>query len=187
MKRKLLIIAGALFVARLASTGIPYVSFPAAITTGGGMGLNYLKTLSTPVGTVSTEANSAYKAPEAPTSSTRTGEAAWPTAAAGDWPTYSRTPSSQRYPAARTFRSPARPSSSLLLVRYAKRFPTVMCSQRYPPRLAAATRPKTSRQPFKWVHDDGERGEGKQVWRSAQKCAISASPSSEREVCGGER
>jgi hypothetical protein len=66
MKKKLLIIVGAPFVAGVASAGIPYVSFPVAITTDGGMGLNYLKTLSTLVGTVSTEANSAYKASEAP-------------------------------------------------------------------------------------------------------------------------
>ena len=64
MKRKrLLIILGALFVAGLVIAGILYLAFPIAMTTYGGMGLNYLKTLSTPAGTVSTEANPAYKAP----------------------------------------------------------------------------------------------------------------------------
>src|SRR5277367_4841105 len=68
------------------------------MTTYGGMGLNYLKTLSTPAGTVSTEANPAYKAPEAAAGpSPPVADAARPNAAAGDWPSYNRTPSSQRY------------------------------------------------------------------------------------------
>ncbi len=96
MKKKLLIL-GALFVAGVIVAGVLYVAFPVAMTTYGGMGLNYLKTLSTPAGTVSTEANPAYKAPEAPTTSTPPADAAWPDAAAGDWPSYNRTPSSQRY------------------------------------------------------------------------------------------
>ncbi len=99
MKRKrLLIILGALFVAGLVIAGILYVAFPIAMTTYGGMGLNYLKTLSTPAGTVSTEANPAYKAPEAAAApSPALADAAWPNAAAGDWPSYNRTPSSQRF------------------------------------------------------------------------------------------
>ena len=65
------------------------------MTTYGGMSLNYLKTLSTPAGTVSTEANPAYQAPAAAAPSPLAD--AWPNTAAGDWPSYNRTPSSQRY------------------------------------------------------------------------------------------
>jgi alcohol dehydrogenase (cytochrome c) len=97
-KRKLLIILGALFVVGVAIAGILYVAFPIAMTTYGGMGLNYLKTISTPAGMVSTEANPAYKAPEtAAAPSPPLADAAWPNAAAGDWPSYNRTPSSQRF------------------------------------------------------------------------------------------
>ena len=97
-RKKLLIVLGTLFVAGIAIAGIMYVAFPIAMTTYGGMGLNYLKTLSTPSGTVSVEANPAFKAAEAsdPPSSPPA-DAAWSNAAAGDWPSYNRTPSSQRY------------------------------------------------------------------------------------------
>jgi alcohol dehydrogenase (cytochrome c) len=95
--KKWLYILGALFVAGVALAGILYVAFPIAMTTYGGMGLNYLKTLSTPAGTVSTEVNPAYQA-VAPAASARPAtDEAWPNAAAGDWPSYNRTPSSQRY------------------------------------------------------------------------------------------
>ncbi|MGO9515378.1 MAG: PQQ-binding-like beta-propeller repeat protein [Steroidobacteraceae bacterium] len=97
MKKKVLIIVGVLFVAGLVIGGILYVAFPVAMTTYGGMGLNYLKTLSTPTGTVSTEANPAYKAAEVAAPSTPPADAAWPNAAVGDWPSYNRTPTSQRY------------------------------------------------------------------------------------------
>jgi hypothetical protein len=53
MRRRLLIIAGALVVIGVAAAGILYRTFPVAMTTYGGMALNYLKTLSTPAGTVS--------------------------------------------------------------------------------------------------------------------------------------
>jgi alcohol dehydrogenase (cytochrome c) len=97
MKRnKVLAVVGALFVAGLVIAGVLYLAFPIAMTTYGGMSLNYLKTLSTPDGTVSTEANPAYKAPEA-SAATAPADTAWPNAAAGDWPSYNRTPSSQRF------------------------------------------------------------------------------------------
>jgi hypothetical protein len=37
--------------------GLLYVIFPVAMTTYGGMGLNYLKSLGAPAGTLNTEAN----------------------------------------------------------------------------------------------------------------------------------
>jgi len=96
-KKKLFVIVGALFVAGIAAAGILYVAFPIAMTTYGGMALNYLRTLSTPAGSVSAEANPAFKAPEASDSSPPLADAAWPNAAGGDWPSYNRTPTSQRY------------------------------------------------------------------------------------------
>ncbi len=95
--KKWLYILGALFVAGVAVAGILYVAFPIAMTTYGGMGLNYLKTLSTPAGTVSTEVNPAYQAVAAVAGAPPPTDEAWPNAAAGDWPSYNRTPSSQRF------------------------------------------------------------------------------------------
>src|SRR4029077_11623096 len=77
--------------------GFLYVTFPVETTTYGGMALNYLKTLSTPAGTLSTEANPAYKGPVASAPAPSPADSAWPNAAAGDWPSYNRTPSSQRF------------------------------------------------------------------------------------------
>jgi alcohol dehydrogenase (cytochrome c) len=97
MKKKLWTIVGALFVAGVAIAGFLYVAFPVAMTTYGGMGLNYLRSMGSPAGTISIEANPAYKAPAAATHGVAPADAAWPNAAAGDWPSYNRTPSSQRY------------------------------------------------------------------------------------------
>src|SRR5436190_9431686 len=98
MKKRLFVILGLLFVAGVAIAGVLYVTFPVPMTTYGGMGLNFLKSLSTPAGTVSTETNPAYKAPvAAAVPSPPLADVAWPNAAAGDWPSYNRTPTSQRY------------------------------------------------------------------------------------------
>jgi alcohol dehydrogenase (cytochrome c) len=97
MKKKFWIIVGALFVAGVAIAGFLYVAFPVAMTTYGGMGLNYLRSIGSPAGTIRIEANPAYKAPAAATPAAAPADAAWPNAAAGDWPSYNRTPSSQRY------------------------------------------------------------------------------------------
>jgi alcohol dehydrogenase (cytochrome c) len=87
---------GALVVAGVVIGGLLYVAFPIAMTTYGGMGLNYLRTLSTPAGTVSTEANPAFQGPATAAPSPPLADA-WPNTAVGDWPSYNRTPSSQRY------------------------------------------------------------------------------------------
>ena len=96
-KRKFFIIVGLLFVAGVAIAGVLYVTFPVQTTTYGGMGLNFLKTLSAPAGTLTIETNPAYKAPVAAVPSAPLADAAWPNAAVGDWPSYNRTPTSQRY------------------------------------------------------------------------------------------
>ena len=95
--KKIFIIVGLLFVAGVVIAGVLYVTFPVQMTTYGGMGLNFLKTLSTPAGTLSIETNPAYKAPVAAVPSPPLADAAWPNAAVGDWPSYNRTPTSQRY------------------------------------------------------------------------------------------
>src|SRR5207248_10383055 len=96
MKKKLIVILGLLFVAGVAIAGVLYVTFPVQMTTYGGMGLNVLKSLGAPAGTVTTETNAAYKAPAVTAPPPPLADAAWPNAAAGDWPSYNRTPTSQR-------------------------------------------------------------------------------------------
>ena len=95
--KRLLVILGVLFVAGVAIAGVLYVTFPVQMTTYGGMGLNFLKSLFAPAGTLTIETNPAYKAPVAAVPSPPLADAAWPNAAVGDWPSYNRTPTSQRF------------------------------------------------------------------------------------------
>src|SRR5580692_10635024 len=94
--KKILIIIGVLIVVGAAIGGGLYLAFPVQMSTIGGLSRNYLLTLSTPAGTVSTESNAAY---QAPASAAPPPPAAPPAldAAAGDWPSYNRTVTSQRY------------------------------------------------------------------------------------------
>ncbi len=97
MKRKYWIGLGVIALVGIAVVGALYVAFPVQFTTLGGMARNYVLTLSTPAGTVATELNPAYKAVAAAGSVPPESEVSWPGAAAGDWPSYNRTPTSQRY------------------------------------------------------------------------------------------
>ena len=90
-------IVGVLIVVGAVIGGVLYVTFPVAMTTYGGMGLNFLRSLSSPAGTLTVETNPAYKAPVAAGPSPPLADAAWPNAAVGDWPSYNRTPTSQRF------------------------------------------------------------------------------------------
>jgi alcohol dehydrogenase (cytochrome c) len=83
-------------VAGVALAVILNAIFPVAMTTYGGMGLNYFRSLGAPPGTVSTETNPAYQAATTTAASPPPLDA-WPNTAVGDWPSYNRTPSSQRY------------------------------------------------------------------------------------------
>ena len=65
MKMRPSVIIGSLFVAGVVIAGVLYVAFPVAMTTYGGMGLNYFKSMNAPAGTVSLETNPAYKPPAA--------------------------------------------------------------------------------------------------------------------------
>ena len=97
MKRRAWGILGALIVVGLVVAGVLYRTFPVQMTTYGGMSLNYLKTLSTPAGTV----------PRRPIQPTRRRlrprrHPLWPMPHGqmrrpGDWPSYNRTPTSQRF------------------------------------------------------------------------------------------
>ena len=96
MKYKLLIIAGPLGVTGAAVAGALYLAYPVQISTLGGLSRNYLISLSAPPGTATTESNAAYKstgavAPAPPA------EAPSPNTTAGDWPSYNRTLTSERY------------------------------------------------------------------------------------------
>jgi alcohol dehydrogenase (cytochrome c) len=97
MKKRLLITAGVLFVAGVATAGVLFAAYPVEFIAVGGMARNWVLTLSAPPGTVTTEANPAYKEAVAASPATPPEDAAWPNAAAGDWPSYNRTPSSQRF------------------------------------------------------------------------------------------
>jgi alcohol dehydrogenase (cytochrome c) len=97
MKKRVLTRAGVVIVVGVVVAGALYKLFPVPMTTYGGMGLNYLKSLNAPPGTLSTESNPAYQAPVAAVPLPPLADAAWPNAAEGDWPSYNRTPTSQRY------------------------------------------------------------------------------------------
>jgi alcohol dehydrogenase (cytochrome c) len=94
MKYKLLIIAGALGVTGAAVGGGLYLAYPVQVSTLAGMTRNYLISLSAPLGTITTESNADYKGPVA---SSPPAEAPSPNTASGDWPSYNRTLTSERY------------------------------------------------------------------------------------------
>src|ERR1700720_824000 len=96
MRYKLLIIAGAVIVIGAAAAGALYYAYPVQMATYAGMTRNYFISWSAPPGTITTESNAAYKGPAAAAPSPPAG-AASAGANAGDWPSYNRTLSSERY------------------------------------------------------------------------------------------
>jgi alcohol dehydrogenase (cytochrome c) len=92
--KKFFIVIGALAVIGAAIGGAAYVAFPVKMSTIGGLTRNYLLSLRAPPGTMTTESNPTYKAPEASASSTPAAAPSLP--AAGDWPSYNRTVTSDR-------------------------------------------------------------------------------------------
>jgi len=79
-----------------ATAGALYYAYPVQVSIFGALTRNYLITLFAPTGTVTTESNVAYKgagtvAPLAPA------EAQAASATAGDWPSYNKTLTSERY------------------------------------------------------------------------------------------
>ena len=96
MWRKLLIIAGALGVIGAAAGGALYYVYPVQVSIFAGLTRNYFLSWSAPPGTTTTELNAAYKAAGAVAPSPAA-DAPSPSAAAGDWPSYNRTLTSERY------------------------------------------------------------------------------------------
>ncbi len=96
MKSKILIIAGAVIVAGAAVGGGLYLVYPVQVSTLAGLTRNYLISWSAPPGTTTTEVNPAYKAAAAATPSPPAAPPS-PDAAAGDWPSYNKTLTSERY------------------------------------------------------------------------------------------
>jgi len=95
MKKKLLIIAGALVALGAVSAGALYWAFPVRVSILAGLTRNYILSWSAPRSTATSESNPAYKAVAA-LALTPVAEAL-PAASAGDWPSYNRTLTSERY------------------------------------------------------------------------------------------
>jgi len=96
MKKKLLIIAGALVVIGAVSAGALYYAYPVQVSTLAGLTRNYIISLAAPVGAVTTESNAAYKDARAAAPAARA-DAPSAGGATGDWPSYNRTLASERY------------------------------------------------------------------------------------------
>ncbi len=96
MKRKLLLACCALIVAGAAAAGALYYAYPVRVSVFAGLTRNYFLSWLAPPGTTTTELNAAYRgagvvAPAPPA------QASVPSTTAGDWPSYNRTLTSERY------------------------------------------------------------------------------------------
>ena len=94
-KRRFFIIIGALIVIGAATGAVLYYAYPVQMDTIGGLTRNYIVS-STQPGTITTELNAAYKAAEAVVASSAA-DVPSASATAGDWPSYNRTVTSDRY------------------------------------------------------------------------------------------
>jgi alcohol dehydrogenase (cytochrome c) len=96
VKHKLFIIIGGLAVTGAVTAGAAYLVYPVQVSTLGGMSRNYLISWSAPQGTITTELNAAYKGVGASALATSL-ETPLRNVTAGDWPSYNRTLTSERY------------------------------------------------------------------------------------------
>jgi alcohol dehydrogenase (cytochrome c) len=96
MIKKLLIIVGVLGVIGAATGGALYYFYPVQVSIFAGLTRNYLLTWFAPQGTTTTELNAAYKDAGA-VARALPAEASSPSVTAGDWPSYNRTLTSERY------------------------------------------------------------------------------------------
>jgi len=94
-KSKLLIIVGVLVVTAAVAAGALYAYWDQAVPIGG-MAINYYRSLSAPAGTTSTELAQGSSDAGAVVASASAAPAA-PNASAGDWPSYNKTLTSERY------------------------------------------------------------------------------------------
>jgi alcohol dehydrogenase (cytochrome c) len=95
MMKKLLAAAGVLVVIVAVGAGALYWAFPVRVSILAGLTRNYILSWSAPRGTASIEFNPAYQG--AATLALSPVAAALPAASAGDWPSYNRTLTSERY------------------------------------------------------------------------------------------
>ena len=93
MRNKLLIIAGVLVLIGTGAAGTVYAYWDQAVPLAG-MAINYFRSWSAPLGTTTTELAAA--APEAAGAPPPSSAARPPEAAAGDWPSYNKTLTSER-------------------------------------------------------------------------------------------
>jgi alcohol dehydrogenase (cytochrome c) len=96
MRHKLIIIAVALVAAGAATGGALYYFYPVQVSIFAALTRNYLLSWFAPRGTTTTESNAAYKAADA-VAPAAPAEASSPSVTAGDWPSYNRTLTSERY------------------------------------------------------------------------------------------
>ncbi len=89
------IVVGLIVIGAAVGGGLYYL-YPVQVSTLAGMTRNYFISWSAPPGTTATELNAAYKAAEAAAPSPPAGSPS-PNASAGDWPSYNRTLTSDRY------------------------------------------------------------------------------------------
>ena len=94
MRNKLLIFVGVLVVTGAAAAGALYAYWDQAVPFGG-MAINYFRSWSAPSGTTNTELSAASK--DARAAASLPPSAAPPNATAGDWPSYNKTLTSERY------------------------------------------------------------------------------------------
>jgi alcohol dehydrogenase (cytochrome c) len=96
MIRKLLVIAGILGVVGVAVAGALYAAYPVQFLIFGALMRNYFLGWSAPPGATTSELNAAYKAPPTVVASPPAASAL-AGATAGDWPSYNRTLTSERF------------------------------------------------------------------------------------------
>jgi alcohol dehydrogenase (cytochrome c) len=94
--RKVLIVVGALIVTGAAARAVVADDMTVEASIMAALTRNYFLTLSAPAGTTATESNPTYKEPAAATPSPAANVQA-PGAPAGDWPSYNRTLTSERF------------------------------------------------------------------------------------------
>ena len=95
-RRRVFILIGVVGVIGAAVGGGLYCLYPVQVSTLAGMTRNYFISWSAPPSTTTTELNATYKATEA-VSASAPAAAPSPNAASGDWPSYNKTPTSERY------------------------------------------------------------------------------------------
>jgi glucose dehydrogenase len=95
VKNKLLIVAGVLVVAGAAAAGVLYAYWDQAVPLAG-LAINYFRSWSAPPGTTTTELAAASEAAGAVAPSPPSA-VPLPNATAGDWPSYNKTLTSERY------------------------------------------------------------------------------------------